>query len=80
MVGTSSGCVVETTVSADVGGAGAWLVVVGNSVLVVVLLDEVVLGSETVVVVAGAVVVGAGLQVTVVETVFATPLTVAVAV
>ena len=84
-----SGCVVETTVSSDVEGAGTWLVVVVNSVLVGVLLDEVVLVSETVVlvvvvasvvVVAGAVVVGAGVQVTVVETVFETPFTVAVAV
>ena len=45
-----------------------------------VVVTSVVVVVASVVVVAGAVVVGAGLQVTVVETVLATPLTVAVAV
>lgn len=45
-----------------------------------VVVNSVVVVVASVVVVAGAVVVGAGLQVTVVDTVFATPLTVAVAV
>jgi len=86
VVVVNSACVVGTSVSTVVAGASVCVVVVGSSVVLVVLLDEDVLVSATVVVVdsvvvvAGAVVVGAGLQVTVVETVFETPFTVAVAV